>query len=209
MKVSLLGIGLAFPAAVGVSWYLAKSTLPGKTVIDIFISLPLVLPPVTVGYFLLIILGNQSPIGKILADFGLNLVFTWIGAALAAGIVSFPLMVRSMEVAFSNVESNFEKAARSLGANPLQTFFRVTFPLAKRGVLASIVLGYARALGEFGATIVVAGNIPGQTQTLPLAIFTYLQTGDDFSALRLMVVSVVLSLVALVLHRQMNRKVWL
>ena len=209
MKVSLLGIGLAFPAAVGISWYLAKSSLPGKTVIDIFISLPLVLPPVTVGYLLLIIFGNQSPIGRILSDIGLSIVFTWVGAALAAGIVSFPLMVRSMEVAFANVDTNFEKAARSLGANPLQTFFKVTFPLARRGVLASIVLGYARALGEFGATIVVAGNIPGQTQTLPLAIFTYLQTGDDFSALRLMMFSVVLSLVALVLHRRMNRKVWL
>ena len=204
-----MGIALAFPAAVVISWYLAKSSFPGKTVIDIFISLPLVLPPVTVGYLLLIILGNQSPIGRALSDIGFNLVFTWVGAALAAGIVSFPLMVRSMEVAFANVDSNFEKAARSLGANPLQTFFKVTVPLAKRGVLASIVLGYARALGEFGATIVVAGNIPGQTQTLPLAIFTYLQTGNDFSALRLMVFSVVLSLLALVLHRQMNRKVWL
>ena len=177
--------------------------------IDILISLPLVLPPVTVGYMLLIILGNQSPIGRILSYWGLSLVFTWVGAALAAGIVSFPLMVRSMEVAFANVDNNFEKAARSLGANPFQTFFKVTFPLARRGVLASIILGYARALGEFGATIVVAGNIPGQTQTLPLAIFTYLQTGKDFSALRLMTFSVVLSLVALVAHRQMLRKVWI
>lgn len=157
---------------------------------------------------LLIILGNQSPIGKILSNLGLTIVFTWVGAALAAGIVSFPIMVRSMEVAFASVDNNFEKAARSLGANTLQSFLKVTFPLAKRGVFASAVLGYARGLGEFGATIVVAGNIPGQTQTLPLAIFTYLQTGEDFSALKLMTLSVVLSLIALVAHRRMFRRVW-
>ena len=173
------------------------------------------LPPVITGYLLLLLLSREGIIGSFLHNaLGIELVFTWVAAAMAAGLVSLPLMVRAMEVAIAGVDPRLEQAARSLGAGPLRTLATVTMPLAYRGMLAAVLLGFARGLGEFGATIVVAGNIPGQTQTIPLAIFTGLQSGDDAAAIRLVVMSLVLALISLSIHhfllhrRGLLRRVW-
>jgi len=169
--------------------------------IDLLVSLPLALPPVAIGYFLLLILGREGYIGGSLHNvLGIDVVFTWVAATLAAAVVSFPLMARSMMVAIEGVDSRLEASARSLGAGPLRAFFTVTFPLAYSGILAGLLLGFVRALSEFGATIIVAGNIPGRTQTLPLAIFTSVQTGDNEVALRLVLVSIGLAIVTLLVH---------
>lgn len=206
LQVAALGTALGLPIALGVSWVLARTAFRGKLVLDMLISFPLVLPPVVTGYVLLLLLGRGGPIGALLHRVGIDLVFTWVAASLAAGLVALPLMVRAMEVALARVDPRLELAARSLGSGPWRTFATVTLPLASRGILAAILLAFARGLGEFGATIVVAGNIPGQTQTLPLAIFTDLQTGDDAGALRLITFSILLALVALLLHHRMARR---
>ncbi len=205
IRVAAVGTALGFPVGLAASWALAKSRMRGKALLDTLVSIPLVLPPVVTGYALLLLLGRQSPVGDLLHRMGLDLVFTWGAAALAAGLVSLPLMVRSMEVAIASVDPRLELAARSLGAGPLRTFATVTVPLAIRGIVAGVLLAFARALGEFGATIVVAGNIPGRTQTLPLAIFTRLQVGDDAAALRYVAFSLALALAALLIHRRMTR----
>jgi molybdate transport system permease protein len=188
------------------SWLLAKSSIRGKLLLDTLVSFPLVLPPVVTGYALLLLLGRQGPLGRLLHGMGIELVFTWVAAALAAGLVALPLMVRTMEVSMARVDPRLEQAARSLGAGPWRTFATVTVPLAWRGIVAGAVLAFARALGEFGATIVVAGNIPGSTQTLALGIFTELQTGDDSAALRLVAFSMVLAMAALATHHYLVRR---
>ena len=207
IRVAVVGTLLGLPIALGVGWLLAKSNIRGKALVDALISFPLVLPPVVTGYVLLIVMGRTGPIGGPLHSiFGVDVVFTWVAAALAAGLVSLPLMVRSIEVAMANVDPRLEMAARSLGAGPMKVFRSVTIPLAYRGILAAILLGFARGLGEFGATMVVAGNIPGRTQTIPLGIFHRLQTGDDFAALRLIVFSLILALAALIVHQRLARR---
>ena len=159
------------------------------------------------GYFLLLVLGRDGPIGAAASGlFGVDVVFTWVAASLAAGLVAMPLMVRSIEIAMSGVDPRLELASRSLGAGPLRTFFSVTIPLAHRGILAAVLLAFARGLGEFGATIVVAGNIPGRTQTIPLFIFNRLQVGDDAAAVRLIIASLVLAFVALTVHQRLARR---
>jgi molybdate transport system permease protein len=206
LQVAALGTVIGLPIALGLSWALAKTSFRGKLLLDLLISFPLVLPPVVMGYVLLVLLGRGGPVGGLLHRVGIDLVFTWVAAALAAGLVALPLMVRTMEVALAQVDPRLELAARSLGAGPWRTFATVTVPLAYRGILAGVLLAFARGLGEFGATIVVAGNIPGVTQTLPLAIFTELQTGDDAGALRFIALSVLLALGALLLHHRMTRR---
>ena len=206
LQVAALGTLIGFPIALAVAWVLARTSFRGKLVLDLLVSFPLVLPPVVTGYALLLLLGRQGPLGSILHQVGIDIVFTWVAAAAAAGLVALPLMVRSIEIALARVDSRLELAARSLGAGPWRAFVTVTIPLASRGILAAIFLAFARGLGEFGATIVVAGNIPGSTQTLPLAIFTQLQTGDDIAALRLVFISALLALVALTLHHRMARR---
>ncbi len=207
LRVALVGTLLGLPIALGVGWLLARSSIRGKALLDTLISFPLVLPPVVTGYLLLIVLGRNGPIGGPLHSlFGVDVVFTWVAAALAAGLVSLPLMVRSIEVAMAGVDPRLELAARSLGAGPLRAFLSITIPLAYRGILAAILVGFARGLGEFGATMVVAGNIPTRTQTIPLGIFTRLQTGDDTAALRLIVLSLVLALGALIVHQRLARR---
>ncbi len=207
LQVAALGTAIGLPIALWVGWLLAKSSFPGKPILDTLVSFPLVLPPVVTGYFLLLVLGRSGPIGRLFDGlFDVDLVFTWVAAALAAGLVALPLMVRSIEVAISGVDPRLELAARSLGAGPLKTFFSVTLPLANRGVAAAVLLGFARGLGEFGATIVVAGNIPGKTQTMPLFIYNRLQVGDDAAAIRLIVACLVLALVALSLHHGLARR---
>ena len=207
LQVAALGTAIGLPVALWIAWLLAKSSIRGKPILDTLVSFPLVLPPVVTGYFLLLLMGREGPIGKVLHGlFGVDVVFTWVAAALAAGLVSLPLMVKAIEVAMSGVDPRLELAARSLGAGPLKTFWSVTVPLAKRGILAAALLGLARGLGEFGATIVIAGNIPGKTQTVPLLIFNRIQVGDDASAIRLIVASLVLALIALSVHQHLARR---
>ena len=204
LRVAVVGTLIGLPIALLVGWLLAKSSIRGKALLDTLVTFPLVLPPVVTGYFLLILLGRNGPIGQLLHNlFGVDVVFTWVAAALAAGLVSLPLMVRAIEVAMANVDPRLEFASRTLGAGPLRTFFGVTVPLAKRGILAAVLLAFARGLGEFGATIVVAGNIPGRTQTVPLALFNRIETGDDAAAVRLIAVSLILAFGALILHHRL------
>ena len=207
LQVAAVGTLIALPFALWMGWFLAKSPLPGKAVLDTLVSFPLVLPPVATGYVLLLIMGRDGPVGKALQSwFGVDVVFTWVAAALAAGLVAMPLMVRAIEVAMAGVDPRLEFASRSLGAGRLWTFFTITAPLARRGIIAAVLLGFARGLGEFGATIVVAGNIPGRTQTIPLFVFNRIQVGDDAAAVRLIVASMVLALVALMVHQHLVRR---
>ncbi len=208
LQVAALGTLIGLPIALWIGWLLAKSSIPGKPVLDTLVSFPLVLPPVVTGYLLLLLMGPDGPIGRLLnSAFGVDVVFTWVAAALAAGLVALPLMVRAIEVAMAGVDPRLELAARSLGAGPFKTFFSVTVPLAHRGILAAALLAFARGLGEFGATIVVAGSIPGKTQTMPLLIFNRIQLGDDAAAVRLIVASMVLALLALTAHQRLARRI--
>ena len=201
VKVAVLSTVINIPPAIMLGWIVAKKDFPGKFVVELVISLPLVLPPVVIGYFLLILMGREGPLGKLSSSlFGMNLVFTWVAAAIAASIVSFPLMVRAIVVAMKSVDSKLERSARSLGAGALRTFFTVTLPIAYQGVLAGVLLGFVRALGEFGATIIVAGNIPGRTQTLPLAIFGKVTLGKNEQALQLIIASVCLAVISIMIH---------
>lgn len=208
LQVAFVGTLVALPVGLVAAWLLAKSSIPGKPVLDTLVSFPLVLPPVVTGYALLLLMGRRGPVGGILYGvLGIDVVFTWVAAALAVGLVSLPLIARAIEVSMAGVDPRLEGAARSLGSGPWRTFFTVTVPLSYRGILGGALLGFARALGEFGATIVVAGNIPGRTQTLPTAIFSRLETGDDTAALRLIAVSLTLALVSLIVHQRLARRV--
>ncbi len=201
LQVAAVATAVNLPIALAVSWLVAKRRVRGAFLLDVLISLPLAIPPVAVGFFLLLMLGREGPIGAVLHDvFGFDFVFTWLAAALASAVVSFPLMARSIMVAMGAVDERLEMSARSLGAGPLRVVLTVTIPLAYRGILAGVLLGFVRAISEFGATIVVAGNIPGRTQTLPLAIFTRVQIGDDGVALQLVAVSIGLAVVTLLVH---------
>lgn len=198
LKVALWGLAASLPLAVAVAWLLARKRFPGKTLFDAVVHLPLVLPPVVVGFALLVLFGTQGPIGRLLEPLGIVLAFRWTGAALAAAIMGFPLLVRAIRLAMEAVDPRLEAAARTLGASRMRVFFTVTLPLAVPGVITGALLGFARALGEFGATITFVSNIPGETQTLPLAIYTFTQVpGSDAQALRLSLFSIALSLAAL------------
>ena len=201
VQIAVVGTAINLPVALGVSWLIVKRRIPGRMVFDALVSLPLAVPPVVVGYALLLALGNEGPVGALLNHLlGVELVFTWFAAALAAAVVSFPLMARAVMVAMGGVDEHLEMAARSLGAGAVRVFFTITVPLAYRGILAGVLLGFVRAISEFGATIVVAGNIPGRTQTLPLAIYSHVQTADDAMAVRLIAVSVGLAVATLLVH---------
>lgn len=204
LQVALVATALNLPLALCVSWLIVKRRIPGRLLMDVLVSLPLAVPPVVVGYLLLLILGNNGPVGGLLNRYlGLEVVFTWFAAALAAAVVSFPLMARAVMIAMDGVDEQLEMAARSLGAGALRVALTITLPLAYRGILAGTLLGFVRAISEFGATIVVAGNIPGKTQTLPLAIFSRVQLGDDALALRLIAVSVALAVATLLIHNRL------
>ena len=201
LQVAAVGTAINIPFAMAVSWLVVKKKVRGRFLLDLLVSLPLALPPVALGYFLLLLLGRQGPVGGLLHGlFGLEIVFTWFAAALAGAVVSFPLMARTIMVVMDGVDERLEMSARSLGAGPLRVALTVTVPLAYRGILAGILLGFVRALSEFGATVVVAGNIPGRTQTLPLAIFTNVQLGKDSMALQLVGVSAGLAVITLLVH---------
>lgn len=201
LQIALVGTAVNFPVALAVAWLVVKRRVPGGFIIDVLVSLPLALPPVAIGFFLLQLLGRDGPIGIVLREvLGVEVVFTWIAAALASAVVSFPLMARAVMVAMGGVDERLEMSARSLGAGSGRVFFTITVPLAYRGILAGVLLGFVRAVSEFGATIVVAGNIPGRTQTLPLAMFSDIQLGNNDDALRLVAVSISLAVAALLVH---------
>lgn len=195
--VSALSVLLILPVGLAVAWSLARHDWRGKSVVETLIALPLVMPPVATGLILLKLLGRRGPIGGWLHDrFEFDLVFTWRAVLIALGVMSFPLLVRSARVAFEQVNPRLEQIARTLGAGNARVWWTISLPLALRGVIGGALLAFARALGEFGATIMIAGNIPGQTSTLSLAIFQSVQLGEDSHALRLLGVSVVLAFAA-------------
>jgi molybdate transport system permease protein len=199
---------VALPFGIAVAWLLARKDFWGKSLLDGLVHLPLVLPPVVTGYLLLISFGRRGPIGAFLADnFGIVFSFRWTGAALACGIIAFPLLVRAIRLSFEAIDRRLEDAAATLGAPPLRMFLTVTLPLALPGVIAGMVLCFAKALGEFGATITFVSNIPGETQTISAAIYTLTQVpGGDAAALRLVVVAIVLSLAALIASEWFARR---
>ncbi len=201
LRVAARAVGFGLPPAVLVAVVLARGRFPGRFVLNALVHLPLMLPPVVTGWLLLLVFGVQGPVGAWLAArFGVRLAFTEAGAALACGVMIFPLMVRAIRLSVEAVDPRVEQAARTLGAHWLDRFFTITLPLAGPGVLAAVVMGYTASLGEFGAVITFAANIPGQTQTLPLAIFSALETpGGEAVAGRLALVSVCLALGGLVL----------
>jgi molybdate transport system permease protein len=207
LKVALCALAGSLPPAIAIAWVLARRDFPGKTLFDAVVHLPLVLPPVVVGFALLVLFGRNGPIGKVLDPLGIVFAFRWTGAALAAAIMGFPLLVRAVRLAFESVDPRLERAARTLGSGPWRVFFTVTLPLAVPGVVTGALLAFARCLGEFGATITFVSNIPGETQTLPLAIYTATQVpGGDAQALRLAVFSVAISLGALALSEWLVRR---
>ena len=200
LRVSLVAVLFTAPLAYGLAYLLARRRFPGRMMLDAAVHLPLVLPPVVTGYILLLLFGRTGPIGGFLeANFGVSLVFQWTGAALAAGIMALPLMVRAMRLSIDAVDRRLVGAARTLGASKWRAFFTITLPLSLPGIIAGAVLGFARSIGEFGATITFVSNIPGETRTLPLAIYTGLQVpGTDLQVARLAVIAVIISLAALV-----------
>lgn len=208
LQVALIAVAGSLPFAIAVAWLLARRRFPGRLLVDGLVHAPLVLPPVVVGYALLLLFGVQGPIGGwIERAFGARLVFTSAGASLAAGVMAFPLMVRAVRLSLDAIDPGLEMAARSLGAGALDRFLTITLPLAAPGVLAAAIVGFAVSLGEFGAVITFAANIPGETQTLPLAIYSALQTpGGESTALRLATISFVLALVALLASETLGRR---
>jgi molybdate transport system permease protein len=206
VAMAALAVAVSLPLALALAWLLARKRWPGKFLLDTLVTVPLVLPPVATGFGLLLLLGRQGWLGSRLeAWFGVEMVFTWKAVVAAMAVMAFPLMVRTARVGFEGVDSQLEDAARSLGAGPWRVFWQITLPLARRGVLGGIVLGFARALGEFGATIVVAGNIPGRTTTIPLAIYTDVLLGDNTAALKLIALSLAVALVAIALGERLAR----
>ncbi len=206
VKVALLATLAILPPGIALGWWLARHEVPGKSLVETLTALPLVLPPTAVGYLLLRLLARDGPLGERSIGFDLDLLFTWKGAVLASAIMSLPLVVRTARVAFEEVDPRLEAMARTLGLGPLRGFVQVTLPLARRGLGAAALLGFTRALGEFGATIIVAGNIPGQTQTLALAIFSEMQVGRDDDATILVGITVVLAFVALWVTESLLRR---
>jgi molybdate transport system permease protein len=209
LRVATAGTLFGLPIAVILAYVLARWRFPGKVVLDGFLHLPLVLPPVVTGYFLLLTFGRQGFIGKELYElFGFTFAFRWTGAALACGVMGFPLMLRAIRLSLEAIDRRLETAASTLGANGWWTFLLVTLPLALPGVLAGAILCFAKALGEFGATITFVSNIPGETQTIPSAIYTYTQVpGGEGQALRLACVSIVIAMLALIVSEILNRRI--
>jgi len=208
LRVALVSVVASLPPAIAVAYVLARLKFPGRTLLDAIVHLPLVLPPVVVGYALLILLGRRGVIGAALEEwFGIVFAFRWTGAALASAIMGFPLMVRAIRLSIEAIDRRLETAARTLGASRWRVLATVTLPLALPGIVTGSLLSFARGLGEFGATITFVSNIPGETQTLPLAIYTFTQVpGGDASALRLSIIAVLLSVAALVMSEWLTRR---
>ena len=208
LKVSVVAVLGVTPLAFSFAWILARGRFFGRVALDALVHLPLVLPPVVTGWLLLLAFGTQGFAGRWLGTLGITLMFRWTGAALASAVMALPLMVRAMRLSIEAVDGRLESAARTLGASRLRVFFTITLPLAMPGVLAGLVLGFARSLGEFGATITFVSNIPGQTQTLPLAIYAALQVpGGEDVVTHLALLSVALSLGALLVSEILTRRI--
>ena len=208
LRVGLWSVVLSLPPGLLVAWLLARRAFPGKFLLNGVVHLPLVVPPVVVGYLLLMLLGRRGPLGGLLeAWFGISVAFTWKGAAVAAGVMGFPLLVRAIRLSLDAVDRGIEAAARTLGAGPAWVFLTITLPLILPGILTGVILAFARSLGEFGATITFVSNIPGETRTLPLALYTATQLpGGEAIAVRLAVLSVALAMAALIGSEIMARR---
>ena len=208
LRVAAASTLVALPFGIAIAMLLARKDFWGKALLDAIVHLPLVMPPVVTGYLLLISFGRRAPIGAFLADhFGIVFSFRWTGAALACGVMAFPLMVRAIRLSIEAIDRRLEDAAATLGANPIWTFVTVTLPLALPGVIAGMMLAFARALGEFGATITFVSNIPGETQTISAAIYTLTQVpGGDADALKLVIVSIIISFAALLASEWFARR---
>jgi molybdate transport system permease protein len=206
--VSGWAVAGSLPLGILLAWILARQRFPGKSLVDGLVHLPLVLPPVAIGYLLLVLFGRRGIIGEWLYDtLGITVAFTWKGAALAAAVMAFPLLVRAVRLSFEGVDQKLEYAARTLGAGPVRVFFTVTLPLVTPGIITGLILAFARSLGEFGATITFVSNIRGETQTLPLALYTLTQVPDgELGAMRLCLISVLTAMVALVASELLARR---
>ncbi len=209
LKVALWAVACSLAPGIAIAWLLARRDFPGKALLDGIVHLPLVLPPVALGYVLLVLFGRNGPVGAWLHEvFGINLVFSWRGAALAAAIMAFPLLVRAVRLSMEAVDRRLETAAQTLGARPVRVFLTITLPLTSPGILTGVLLAFIRCLGEFGATITFAANVPGETRTLPLALYSALQVpGGEAAATRLAVISVILAIAALVASQYLARQV--
>ncbi len=208
LQVSLWATLASLPLGVFVAYALARWSFPGKQLLNGLVHLPLILPPVVTGYLLLLTLGTRGPVGSILADWGIVLAFRWTGAAVAASIMAFPLMVRAIRLSIEAIDPKLEQAGATLGASPVWVFATVTLPMALPGILAGSILAFAKAMGEFGATITFVSNIPGQTRTIPSAIYAFLQVpGGESSAMKLVIVSVVVAMSALLLSELVGRRI--
>ena len=208
LKVALVASAFSLPFGVLAAWALARKSFPGKTILNGLIHLPLILPPVVTGYILLILFGRKGPIGAFLDQaFGIVLSFRWTGAALAAAVMGFPLMVRAIRLSIDGLDQGLEAAASTLGASRLQVFRTVSLPLIMPGIITGLILSFAKAMGEFGATITFVSAIPGETKTLAAAIYTYTQVpGGDAGAMRLTIVSIVISFAALIASEFLARR---
>lgn len=206
LGVSALSTLLILPPGLALAWLLARYRWRGKSLVETLVALPLVLPPVATGLVLLKLMGRRGPLGRYLQEMGLEVVFTWRGVVLALAVMSFPLLVRGARVAFEEVDPRLEQAARTLGAGRLRAFLTVTLPLAARGILGGTLLAYARSIGEFGATIMVAGSIPGKTETLSLAIYQLVQLGRDADAFRLVGIAAGIAFAAVWLNEWLLRR---
>jgi len=208
LKVALLATLIAGLAGIGLAWWLSRSQFPGKDILDAILVLPMVLPPTVIGYYLIVLIGRNGVLGRYLHDWlGINLMFTWQGAVIAASVVSLPLVYKGARAAFEEVDARFANAARTLGAGEFELFIRIALPLAIRGIAAGLMLAFARAMGEFGATLMIAGNLPGKTQTLSIAVYEAVQAGDDARALWLtLIISLVCMIVLVVSGRLLQAK---
>jgi len=208
LRIAVVSTIVSLPFGIAIAYLLARTNFWGKSLLDAVVHLPLVLPPVVTGYLLLITLGRRAPVGAFLADnFGIVFSFRWTGAVLACGVMAFPLLVRAIRLSIEAVDGKLEQAAATLGARPVLVFFSITLPLTLPGIIAGMVLAFARALGEFGATITFVSNIPGETQTISAAIYTLTQVpGGDAAALKLVIIAIIISLAALMMSEWFARR---
>ena len=201
IQIAIIATVINLPIALLFSWLIVKRRIRGSSALEILMTIPLAIPPTIIGFFVLVIFGINGPIGKITTGlFGFNIIFTWIAATLVTAIISFPLMARSIMVSMSEIDSNLEKTAQGLGAGPIKVFFSITLPLSYRGVIAGSLICFVRALSEFGATIIVAGNMPQKTQTISLAIYSAIQLGDESTAFSLSAVALGIAIISLIIY---------
>jgi len=207
LQVALTATAISLPVGFATAWLLVFKALRGKVVLEVLVNLPLTLPPVVIGYFLLLLLGKNGWLGKVLAETGIQLIFTWKAAVIASAVVGFPLLVRSIRLGMESIDRQLLDASRSLGASWYDSLITIILPLSLRGIFSGSSLMFARSLGEFGATIIVAGNMPGRTQTIPLAIYDYTSSPSSTTmALSLCLVSVVISVAVLLLHEMLGKQ---